>query len=101
MGEEKEYRLIIDSLLNLPLLYTAADLTGRERYREIAGRHFKNVVNSIVREDGSTFHTYYFDKTTGAPAMGATHQGYSDHSCWARPGLSMGFPFMPGYREFL
>ncbi len=84
MGAEKEYRLIIDSLLNLPLLYTAAEITGNERYREIAGRHYRNVVDCIVREDGSTYHTYYFDKATGAPAYGATHQGYSDYSCWAR-----------------
>lgn len=84
MGEEKEYRLIIDSLLNLPLLYTAAQITGRDHYREIAGIHFRNVVRCIVREDGSTYHTFYFDKTTGEPAYGATHQGFCDKSCWAR-----------------
>lgn len=84
LGEEREYRQIIDSLLNLPLLYTAAELTGEARYREIAERHYENVVRCIVREDGSTYHTYYFDPETGAPARGATHQGFSDNSCWAR-----------------
>ncbi len=83
-GDPKEYRLIIDSLLNLPLLYTAAEITGEQRYREIAGRHYENVIRYIIREDGSTYHTYYFDSETGAPSRGATHQGYSDNSCWAR-----------------
>lgn len=83
-GEEKEYRLIIDSLLNLPLLYTAAKITGKDKYRDIAERHYDNVIHCIVREDGSTYHTYYFDKETGTPSYGATHQGFSDNSCWAR-----------------
>ena len=33
LGEEKEYRLIIDSLLNLPLLYTAGNITDNGYYR--------------------------------------------------------------------
>ena len=84
LGDEKEYRLIIDSLLNLPLLYTAYAISGDERYRRIAGLHYKTVIDNIVREDGSTYHTFYFDRETGAPKCGATHQGFSDNSCWAR-----------------
>ena len=71
-GDPKEYRLIIDSLLNLPLLYTAAEITGEARYREMAQRHYENVIRLIIREDGSTYHTYYFDSETGAPSRGAT-----------------------------
>ena len=36
------------------------------------------------RDDGSTYHTYYFDKETGEPLYGATAQGASDESTWAR-----------------
>ncbi len=84
LGEEKEYRLIIDSLLNLPLLYTAYDITKDERYVRIAETHYDRVIHNIVREDYSTYHTFYFDKATGKPDHGATHQGFSDSSCWAR-----------------
>ena len=84
LGEEKEYRLIIDSLLNLPLLYLAYELTGEKRYQEIAESHYDKVIHNIVREDHSTYHTFYFDKATGKPDHGATHQGFSDSSCWAR-----------------
>ncbi len=84
LGEEKEYRLIIASLLNLPLLYTAYDITKDERYVRIAETHYDRVIHNIVREDYSTYHTFYFDKATGKPDHGATHQGFSDSSCWAR-----------------
>lgn len=84
LGDEKEYRLIIDSLLNLPLLYLAHEISGEMRYVEIAESHYDNVIHNIVREDYSTYHTFYFNKETGQPDHGATHQGFSDSSCWAR-----------------
>ena len=48
-GDPGEYRLIIDSLLNLPLLYRASELTGDPVYRECAQQHYKNVIGNIVR----------------------------------------------------
>jgi unsaturated chondroitin disaccharide hydrolase len=38
----------------------------------------------IVRPDGSTFHTFYFDVDSGAPKFGNTHQGHADASTWSR-----------------
>lgn len=84
MNDEKEYRLIIDSLMNLPLLYTAYNLTGDISYRQKAESHYQQVIKYIVREDYSTYHTFYFNPKTGEPDHGATHQGFSDQSCWAR-----------------
>lgn len=83
-GAPGEYRLIIDSLMNLPLLYRASELSGDESYRKMADSHYQNVVANIIREDFSTYHTFYFDPETGRPDHGATHQGFSDQSCWAR-----------------
>ena len=74
-GAPGEYRLIIDSLMNLPLLYRAW---------EMAESHYQKVIQNIVREDCSTYHTFYFNPETGLPDHGATHQGFSDQSCWAR-----------------
>lgn len=71
-------------MINLPLLHVAAKISGESRYREVAERHYAAVINNIFREDGSTFHTFYFDQTSGAPSHGKTFQGYSDNSCWAR-----------------
>lgn len=83
-GAPENYRLIIDCLLNIPLLYWASEVTGDKKYEEIAFKHFKTTAKVIMREDNSTFHTYYFDPETGAPTKGVTAQGYSDGSCWAR-----------------
>lgn len=84
MNEPENYRLIIDCLLNLPLLYWATEETGEKKYREIAEKHIHTAIANVIREDYSTWHTFYFDMKTGAPDHGATCQGYRDGSAWAR-----------------
>lgn len=84
MESETEYRLIIDCLLNLPLLYWASDETGDNKYKEIADRHIHTAWANLLREDNSTWHTFFFDRKTGKPDHGATHQGYRNGSAWAR-----------------
>lgn len=84
MDGADNYRLIIDCLLNLPLLYWASGETGDGKYREIAEKHIRTAVANVIREDYSTWHTFYFDPVTGAPDHGATCQGYRDGSAWAR-----------------
>ncbi|MCF1473488.1 glucoronyl hydrolase [Agrobacterium vitis] len=83
-GNPNEYRYIIDCLLNLPLLYWATGETGDEKYREIALIHARTTLAHSVREDCSTYHTFYMDPVTGGPVRGVTKQGYSDDSFWAR-----------------
>jgi unsaturated chondroitin disaccharide hydrolase len=77
-------RTIIDSLMNTPLLFWAGDATGDGRYAAAARRHAAQLREHIVRPDGTTFHTFYWDPRTGAPLRGETEQGHADHSCWAR-----------------
>lgn len=84
MNEPDNYRLIIDCLLNLPLLYWASEETGDPKYSEIAEKHIHTAIANVIREDFSTWHTFFFDMNTGAPSHGATCQGYKDGSAWAR-----------------
>ena len=77
-------RMIIDCLLNLPLLYQASRLTGQKDYCCAAYSHAKQAQKYLIRPDDSTFHTFYMDVNTGEPRFGRTAQGYSDSSCWAR-----------------
>lgn len=84
LGAEDNYRLIIDCLLNLPLLYWASEVTGEETYRDIAIRHTRTSIRNLVRPDYSTYHTYFFCPETGEPVRGVTAQGYRDDSAWAR-----------------
>lgn len=81
---EQRGRMIIDCCMNLPLLYWSSRETGDARFHEIAHSHAKKAAEYIVREDASTFHTFYMDVETGEPQYGKTHQGYSDESCWSR-----------------
>ena len=83
-GNPGEYRLIIDSLLNLPLLIEAYRLSGNTTYKQIAETHYKTLLNTVVRPNYSTYHTFYFDTETGLPTYGATRQGNADDSIWAR-----------------
>ncbi|MFE9746816.1 glycoside hydrolase family 88 protein [Saccharothrix saharensis] len=92
-------RTIIDSLMNLPLLYWAAETTGTPAFREAAIRHTEQLRRHIIRPDGTTFHTFYWDTETGEPLRGATEQGHQDGSCWAR-GQAWGvYGFALGYRH--
>lgn len=83
-GDASEYRMIIDCLLNLPLLYWASETTGNERYAKMAQNHIRTAMQCILREDDSTYHTYFMDPETGKPSHGVTHQGNRDRSAWAR-----------------
>lgn len=81
--EENNYRMIIDCLLNLPLLYRASELSGDPKYKEIATRHAHTARRYLVRADGTTNHTFIF-YPNGQPKYPKTHQGYSNSSCWSR-----------------
>lgn len=84
MDQPENYRLIIDCLLNLPLLYWASEETGDEKYRDIAEKHIHTAVSNVIRDDYSTWHTFFFDMKTGEPDHGSTCQGYRDGSAWSR-----------------
>lgn len=93
----RQGRMIIDCNLNVPLLFWAADETGNASYRAAATRHLEQAARYLVRQDASSFHTYFMDIHTGQPLRGDTHQGFSDDSCWARGqawgiyGFALGF----------
>lgn len=84
LGAADNYRLIIDCLLNMPLLFWASEVTGVAAYREKALAHITTAMEYVIRPDCSTYHTYFFDPETGAPVRGVTHQGNRDGSAWAR-----------------
>ncbi len=92
--DPKLYRLIIDCLMNINLLYWAAEETGEEEFRRRGFAHFNTTMRNVIREDGSSFQNFYFDQATGAPLGGGTKQGLSATSCWSR-GQSWGVTGVP------
>jgi len=81
---ENGARIIIDCLMNLPLLYWAYEQTGEPRYLEAADVHAEKSRRFLVRGDDSSYHTFYFDPVTGDAVRGGTHQGCRDGSTWTR-----------------
>lgn len=75
---------IIDSLMNLPLLYNASKVTGDPRFAKIALLHAGTVLDNFVREDGSCEHIVVFDPDTGARVRTLAGQGQYAGSAWSR-----------------
>ncbi|MEK8106332.1 hypothetical protein NKG94_16065 [Micromonospora sp. M12] len=73
--------------MNTPLLFWASQTTGDDRYAAAARRHTAQLRQHILRPDGTTFHTFYWDPDSGVPLHGETEQGHADHSCWAGAGM--------------
>ena len=77
-------RTIMDTMMNLDLLFWAGKETGDPRYAEIAVAHARTTITHHLRQDGSTCHVCVFDPETGALLKHDTHQGLSATSCWSR-----------------
>jgi unsaturated chondroitin disaccharide hydrolase len=71
-------------MMNLPLLFWAAEQTHDPRCHQIARDHADISAEHLVRADASTAHTFFFDQHTGSPIGAQTHQGYANDSMWAR-----------------
>ncbi len=82
-GKNNLYRIIIDCMYNMPLLFRCYELTGDKKFYDIAVSHSRAAQTNLVREDFTTPHTFVFNPD-GTPGFQQTHQGYSDTSCWAR-----------------
>lgn len=81
---EKTCRTMMDTLMNIPLLFWAGRETGRQEYIDAAVSQYKITEKYLIREDGSSFHHYQFEPGTHKPLRGLTLQGHSDDSCWSR-----------------
>ena len=93
-ADKNLYRLIIDCLMNINLLYWAGSVTGNTEFTRKAFSHFTTTMETVVRADGSTFQNFYFDQATGARLGGGTKQGLNAQSCWSR-GQSWGVTAIP------
>ncbi len=93
------FRTLVDTMMNIPLLFWAGKETGDADYTRKAQLHYKTCEKYLVREDGSTFHHFQFNPETLEPENGLTLQGYSDSSCWSRghSWLIYGYPIAYGY----
>ena len=78
------HNTIMDNMMNLELLYWAAENGGGQQLKELATRHAETTMKNHFRKDGSCYHVAVYDTLTGQFIKGVTHQGYSDQSMWSR-----------------
>ena len=83
-SSERAGETTIDAMMNLELLYWAAQELPSSELAAKATSHAETSARFLLRPDGSTFHAYAFDPLTGAALRGFTHQGLSDDSMWSR-----------------
>ncbi len=84
-GENACGWVIIDSMLNIPLLYWAAKETNNIAFRQIADAHAEKTLKYHIRPDGSAYHAIEYDTETGELLGFPFTQGYdAATSCWSR-----------------
>lgn len=76
--------VIIDSMMNIPLLYWAAKEHNDDRYMYIAKNHADTVLRTHVRADGSVNHIVSLDPANGEVIETFGGQGYEVGSSWSR-----------------
>lgn len=76
--------MIVDCLMNIPLLYWAAEEEQDPRYSYIADQHAHTALEFMQRGDGSCNHILVFDPSTGEIVERPGGQGYGEGSSWSR-----------------
>jgi len=77
-------RAIVDTMMNLDLLFWASHQTSDSKFALIAETHARTVIQYQIRPDFSTSHVIDFHPESGAFIKQDTHQGLSPTSCWSR-----------------
>lgn len=94
-GQNWAGSVLIDTLMNLPLLVWATENGGSQDLLDVVTKHTETALRNHLREDGSVYHVFVFDEKSGKPLRGDTYQGKSAESAWSRgqgwavAGLSM------------
>ncbi|KAL4911186.1 hypothetical protein BDW74DRAFT_184644 [Aspergillus multicolor] len=94
---EDDCLVIVDSMMNLDLLYYASAHLGTSELADIATTHARTVIKSLLRPESpsdkgnqsqgqlySTYHVVNFSPKTGEIKQHRTAQGYHRDSTWAR-----------------
>jgi unsaturated chondroitin disaccharide hydrolase len=74
----------IDVMMNLDIIYEAAEISGDKALAGIATAHARTSRRHLVRGDATVIHEGWFDPATGAFLRADTHQGWRSDSSWVR-----------------
>ncbi len=96
--DRTQYRVNIDALMNLELLFWAGQNGGNPQYAEMARHHALRALQDLVRPDGGTWMFAGYDQNTGALLSHFTKQGYATESTWSRGQAWAVYGFTTAYR---
>lgn len=84
-GEHAGY-VIIDCMMNIPLLFWAAKEADNVAFKQMAMDHADTTIKNHIRDDGSVYHIIDYNFHTGECLGPAVHgQGYDpNNSSWTR-----------------
>ena len=91
--------VIVDSMMNIPLLYWAAEQIGDPRFTYVAEDHADTVLANTVRGDGSCNHIIVLDPTSGELVDTPKGQGFASGSSWSRGQSWAVYGFALSYRH--
>lgn len=91
--------IIIDCMMNIPLLYWASRELNDPRFRMIAEAHANTAMEKLLRPDGSTNHIAILDPMTGEVLETPAGQGYEAGSSWSRGQAWAVYGFALSYRH--
>ncbi|MDQ6904689.1 MAG: glycoside hydrolase family 88 protein [Bacteroidota bacterium] len=98
-NDSAEFRVIIDNMMNLELLFWATRESKDSSFYKIAITHANTTLKNHFRKDYSSYHVVVYDPQTGKVIKKQTAQGAADASAWAR-GQSWGlYGYTMMYRE--
>ncbi|MDE6400691.1 MAG: glycoside hydrolase family 88 protein [Muribaculaceae bacterium] len=93
------HNTIMDTMINLEMLFWAARNGGDKGLYDMAVRHAETTMEHHFRPDGTCYHVAVYDPESGEFIKGCTHQGYADNSTWARGQSWAIYGYTVVYRE--
>lgn len=83
-NEDRAGWIIIDCMMNIPLLYWASEDQNDPRFKAMALDHADTAMKKLIRSDGSSSHIGCLDPDNGDVLELPGGQGYAPGSSWTR-----------------
>lgn len=97
-NSEFDFPIIVDTSVNLELMFWASNHTGNPVFRDQAIAHAKTAIKHLIREDGSSYHVAALG---GEEPVNYTHQGWDTESTWSRGQAWVIYGYTMIFRELL
>lgn len=93
------HNTIMDTMINLEMLFWAAKNGGNPYLYDIAVKHAETTMKHQFRPDYTSYHVAVYNPVSGEFIKGCTHQGNADDSMWARGQAWAIYGYTMVYRE--